>query len=107
MGSINLSTGVTIIYINEDLDERDARFVCAHELGHFFLHQNINRIFMDKHTHFVMSRYEVEADRFAAELLFDDDELRDLLEWPIATVAKCLGIDETLARYRVETVVGP
>jgi len=94
-----------IIYINEDLDERGARFVCAHELGHYFLHKDINRIFMDNHTHFVMSRYEIEADQFAAELLFDDWDLQEFLECPIATVAQCLGIDEKLARYRMETVV--
>jgi len=94
-----------IIYINEDLDEQEARFVCAHELGHFFLHQNINRIFMDKHTHFVMSRYEIEADQFAAELLFDDDDLQEFLEYPIATVARRLGIDEKLTRYRMGTLL--
>jgi len=94
-----------IIYINQDLEERDACFVCAHELGHYFIHKGVNRIFMDNHTQFVMNRYEVEADRFAAELLFDDLDLQEFLECPVATVAQCLGIGETLAKYRMETVV--
>ena len=54
-----------------------------------------------------MSRYEVEADRFAAELLFDDGDLQDLLGHSVVTVAQCLGINEKLARYRMETVVPP
>lgn len=71
-----------IIYIADDLIEADARFVCAHELGHALLHRGYNRIFMDTHTHFPVSRYEVEANRFAVDLLYDDDDLRFFLDYP-------------------------
>ena len=36
-----------IIYLDSELGEATARFVCAHELGHSFLHRGLNRIFMD------------------------------------------------------------
>ena len=93
-----------IIYIDNQLDEEEAAFVCAHELGHSFLHRGLNRIFMDKHTHMTTSRYEWEADKFAADLLFDDYDLQDLLECSITTVADCLGVDIRLAEYRMSTV---
>lgn len=93
-----------LIYIDSDLSERDARFVCAHELGHAFLHQGYNRIFMDTHTHFVSSRYENEANRFAVDLLFDDADLQDFLELPVQLAADCLGIPTALAAYRLSSI---
>lgn len=67
-----------IIYLDESLSYEDARFVCAHELGHSIMHRGANRIFMDSRTFMVGSRYEREADLFASCLLVDDNELIDL-----------------------------
>lgn len=93
-----------IIYIDPNLDEDTARFVCAHELGHSFLHRGLNRIFMDTRTFLVSSRYETEADRFAADLLFDDYDLQELLSFPLPTAAASMGVSEELAIYRLQTV---
>ena len=93
-----------LIYIDSSLSEPDARFVCAHELGHAFLHQGSNRIFMDTHTHFVSSRFETQANRFAVDLLFGDDDIMDFLEQPIQVTADCLGIPMDLAVYRLSTI---
>ena len=93
-----------IIYLDNALDEKTQYWVCAHELGHSFLHGKINRIFMDTRTFAVTSKFERDADRFASELLFDDYDIQDLLELPIAVVASCLGISEQLAAYRMQTV---
>ena len=93
-----------LIYIDSSLSDRDARFVCAHELGHAFLHQGYNRIFMDTHTHFVSRRYENEANRFAVDLLFDDADLRDFLEHPVQVAADCMGVSTELADYRLRNI---
>ena len=93
-----------IIYIGDELSEADARFVCAHELGHALLHKGYNRIFMDTNTFFVTNRYEIEADRFAVDLLFSDNELQDFLEHPVQVVADCLGISTELAEYRLRSL---
>lgn len=93
-----------IIYIGDELSESDARFVCAHELGHALLHKGYNRIFMDTNTFFVTNRYEIEADRFAVDLLFSDNELQDFLEHPVQVVADCLGISTELAEYRLRSL---
>lgn len=93
-----------IIYIDSNLREEDARFVCAHEIGHAILHRGCNRIFMDTHTHFAVNRYEIEANRFAVDLLFDDGELVDFLEHPIQVAADCMGVSTELAEYRLKSV---
>lgn len=96
-----------IIYLDDTLEEIEARFVCAHELGHSLLHKGYNRIFMDTKTHLVSNRYEHEADRFAVDLLFSDDVFLELMDLPTHTVASCLGITESLVRYRMEPLLEP
>lgn len=93
-----------IIYLDNSLEEPVACFVCAHELGHSFLHRDYNRIFMDTRTFMVTSLYETEADHFAADLIYDDYDLQDYLGLPLPTAAACLGLSERLAAYRLQSV---
>ena len=93
-----------IIYINSDLDERQQRLVCAHELGHHFLHRGLNRIFMDRNTCMVTNKYENEAHHFSVDLLFDDCELTEFLELPVSKAAAYMGVTERLAKYRMQSV---
>ncbi len=65
------------IFINEELDERMQRIVCAHELAHDQLHQ---RLISEKETsdillYNVSTHAEYEANIMAAELLIDTDVL--------------------------------
>ena len=59
---------------------------------------------MDTRTFMVTSRYETEADHFAADLIYDDYDLQDYLELPLPTAAACLGLSEPLAAYRLGSV---
>lgn len=93
-----------IIYLDSGLDDNTARFVCAHELGHAIMHRNHNRIFLDTCTSLKSSRYEREADRFAVDLLFDDDDLREYLEHPIQAAADMMGVSADLAAYRLQSI---
>lgn len=93
-----------IIYLDDSLDENEARFVCAHELGHSLLHRGFNRIFMDTRTLMRTGRYEREADRFAADLLYDDADLQDFLQLPLPTAAACLGLSEDVTAYRLQGI---
>lgn len=93
-----------IIYLDNSLDENTERFVCAHELGHAILHRNHNRIFLDTCTSLTSSRYELEADRFAVDLLYDDDDLREYMEHPIQAAADLMGVNTNLAEYRLQSI---
>ena len=58
------------IDINIELDALNRIVACAHELGHSMIHPDMNRIFLNS-TMFVTSKYECEANRFAAYLLLE------------------------------------
>ena len=92
-GLMQTVDGVTVIQIAEELTERAAAFVCAHELGHFLLHSGLNRVFLDSHTLFAPSKFENRADKFAFTLLYGAPPLLredTLYDWQIAD---CLNID--------------
>ena len=93
-----------IIYASCDLPEPEARFVCAHELGHAVMHRGQNRIFTDTNTYFVTTRPEIEANRFAVDLLYDDDDLRFLLDYPVQLAADIMGVSVELAEYRLKAI---
>lgn len=91
-----------IIFIDEKLPESTARFVCAHEIGHIILHRGYNRIYMNANTYYPVNRQEIEADRFAVCLLYDDDDLRWCLGHPVQLAADFMGISVELANYRLQ-----
>lgn len=93
-----------VIYIDSNLPDWEARYVCAHEIGHALMHRGYNRVYMDTNTYFPTNRYEIEANRFAVYLLYDDDDLRDFLEHPIQLAADCMGVSTELAEYRLKSI---
>ena len=90
-----------IIYIAEDLPEHEKLFVCAHELGHMFLHKKANAIFMDTRTHFNTYKYEMEADTFAMQLLIGDDALVEYENYTIDQISHLLGYQKGLIQLRL------
>lgn len=81
------------ILLNSSLSEPQARFTCAHELGHAILHPNENTPFLREATLFSVSKLENEANRFAIYLLLkgiDDAEL------PLSHIAAQIGISENI-----------
>ena len=97
----------TIIYIDVALHEWDAAFVCAHEIGHVLLHRGYNRIFMDTHAYFKVNQYEIDADRFAVNLLYADEDILLFFGFPVQMLADGFGISTELAEYRMNMVDVP
>ena len=91
-----------IIYIDESLSRHDQQFVCAHELGHMFLHKRTNVLFMDTRTQFNTSRYELEADKFAVNLLISDSVLREYPDYSTDQLSRLLGYDKKLIELRLK-----
>lgn len=94
----------TIIYIDQDLAYWDAAFVCAHEIGHVLLHRGCNRLFMDTNAYFKVDQYEIEADKFAINLVWTDDDVACFFCLPVAAFADAVGVSTEIARYRMEMV---
>lgn len=91
-----------IIYIDESLSQHDQQFVCAHELGHMFLHKRSNVLFMDTRTHFNTSRYELEADKFAVNLLISDSVLREYPDYSTDQLSRLFGYSKKLIELRLK-----
>ncbi|WP_438431972.1 ImmA/IrrE family metallo-endopeptidase [Gorillibacterium sp. sgz500922] len=65
---------ISIIHINQALDEDWQRFVCAHELGHSLIHPKLNTPFLRSNTLYPIDRIEREANVFAVSLLTGSDD---------------------------------
>jgi len=88
------------IVINSILDEISQRIVLAHEIGHAVLHSGEVFYFIREYTLFPTGKFEVQANKFAAELLLDDSERELFLEYGYIGVAKRLGVPEELVLYK-------
>lgn len=94
--------GFKIIYLSDRLAQNERALICAHELGHAVLHEHVNGIFITVATFMVPSRFEREADLFAAHLLLDDGRVM-YDRYGLSTVeqiAMHTGIDERIVRMR-------
>lgn len=89
-----------IIYIDDNLPENEQIVVCAHELGHMLLHKNSNALFMDTRTHFVTTKYENEANTFAAELLIPDEIILENPNMTKNQIARLTGYDEKIMEFK-------
>ncbi len=90
-----------IIYIDENLTYNEKMFVCSHELGHLILHNKCNHIYMDTKTNFNTNKYEIEANRFAVELLIPDSILVEYSDYSISQLSRLLGYEENLIKLRL------
>lgn len=91
-----------IIYIDESLSEQERRFVCAHELGHMFIHKKANAIFMDSRTQLNTTKYEIEADRFAIDLLISDIDIEEHLDFSTMQFSRLFGYNKRLIELRLK-----
>ena len=90
----------------EENREDDKRQVLAHELGHSCLHreQLRNAPIRELAVFDVNSIMEAEANRFAALILIDTDEMNELLQegHTIQQTASALHVNENLLIYRLK-----
>lgn len=94
--------------INENLDPFTKTLVCAHELGHDILHQNLARkVCLQEFILYDMkSRPEYEANLFASEILLPDDIIFNLARdgYDIEQISKELCTDINLIALKVSSM---
>ena len=90
------------IHINSALAKREQQFVCAHELGHALLHPELNVLFLRRNTLLPVSRLEQEANRFAVNLLYEDEVFFALLPHSVEEISRILGLPSALVEYRLK-----
>ena len=91
------------IFLNESLSENELYLVMAHELGHAVLHPKENCYFIRNKTLFLNSKYEIEANKFAVELLLPDDVLIEYVEsgYTMEQISRITGYHEKLIELRL------
>lgn len=94
------------IHINENMDDKQKRITCAHELGHCILHPNANTPFLREQTLFSVDKLEVQANKFMAQLLISDDSILGMIneEYTIGQISRIYGIPEYLVQYKTDTL---
>lgn len=90
------------IFLNENLNRHDEQFVLAHELGHSILHPNANTPFLRANTFLSVNKMEIEANKFAVELLISDSDLTEFQDYSIEELSAILGYHSKLIELRLK-----
>lgn len=94
------------IHINQDLNDRDAKFTCAHELGHAVLHPDASTPFLRSKTFLSVDKLEIEANTFAINLLIPDETITEIIDNQNCTLeymSRMLGYNQKLIELRMKT----
>lgn len=84
------------------MSESEQCFACAHELGHALLHPDANTPFLTKYTYLSVDKYEIEANKFALELLVPDELLLEYQDCTIDQVSRAIGYQRNLIELRMK-----
>lgn len=90
------------IFLNQNLPEHEMNLIMAHELGHAILHRKENCYFIRNKTLLLNSKNEIEANKFAMELLVSDDILKENMDFTIGQLSRLLGYNEKLIELRLK-----
>ena len=94
-----------IIYIDENLPEKEKLFVASHELGHMLMHKSANAVYMDTHTCFNTNKFEIEANTFAANLLIPDDIIIENNNMTTEQLSRLLRYEQALIELRLKSYI--
>ena len=84
------------IFLNENLEQHEMYLVMAHELGHALLHRKQNCYFIRNKTFLLNSKVEIEANKFAIELLISQEELSKYKDFTMEQLSRILGYSQKL-----------
>lgn len=106
-GSLSKESGGYVVVVNSLHHPNRQRFTLAHEIGHYCLHRSqkdrfVDEVFFRDETR---SPMEMEANRFAAELLMPEHGFRDFVHnqsSKVEALADRFGVSSLAIRYRAK-----
>jgi len=99
-GYYNTAFRQKFIHININLPIYKQKFTAAHELGHALLHPKSNTPFLKENSFLSVDKLEIEANKFAVNLLISDEDLIEYEEFTIGQLSMVFGCHEELIQLR-------
>lgn len=94
------------IFISNDLSIEEERIVIAHELGHLILHTHLSTSYYTSNRFLVKNKLEIQANKFAAELLIPDDiDFSGYDNLTIEQLSCHLKVSEELVKLKYKDVI--
>ncbi|OAA93048.1 ImmA/IrrE family metallo-endopeptidase [Clostridium coskatii] len=94
------ANGYSIVHLNNNLNNNEIKYVCSHELGHAVIHPDLSiRFFMINKLQ-VKTKYEIQADKFAAELLLPNRLDCEYKNMNVSQLSSCFSVPKELINYR-------
>lgn len=109
-GYLEFRSGQWIAGVNALHHRNRQRFTMAHEIAHFCLHRHAEPRFVDQtfaRRSGMSDPMEIEADRFAAELLIPTEELKAFISSGVTSLqdlAEAFGVSTLAMRFRVKSL---
>ena len=106
-GVIHWEPGGAKIIINENYSPTRKTFTLAHELGHYLLHPDQDKLRIDHFNYAESSQEsleETEANYFAASLLMPQEEFINVLSLTpdVSQIAQYFGVSEVAVKNRLK-----
>lgn len=101
-GYYNTAFRQKFIHINNTLVEAKQKFTIAHELGHALLHPKANTPFLRDNTLFSINKLEIEANKFAVDLLITDEAIAEVKHLTLDQMSNYFGIHKNLMKLRLK-----
>lgn len=90
---------VKLICLGNNLPEYTEKFVLAHEIGHSVMHKQSSAPFLQS-TFISVNKMEIEANKFAAELVIPDEDIMEHWEYTIDEWAMFYGLPREVIELR-------
>lgn len=90
---------IKLICLGNNLPEHIERFVLSHELGHAVLHKRSSAPFLQS-TFLSVDRLEIEANKFASELVIPDEIIFEHKNYTIKQWSMYYGLPEKIIELR-------
>lgn len=100
-GYYNMAYRQKQIHINQHLNEHLMLLTVAHELGHAIIHPKANTPFLINNTFISIDKMEMEASKFAMELIISEDALLEYKECTLDQLSFVFGYDKELINLRL------
>lgn len=95
-----------IINMTRIINKSHLNMVLSHELGHAKMHASDRAFFLHDHTFYDRGRFEIEANRFAAELLIDENKVDKIYleNFSVQQLASSYEVSVELIKYKFNCI---